>query len=288
MAESRSLIVAFRLLLLLLAATAAVVAVRIAVKGRHAGDATARYACPMHPDVRAAAPGECPICRMALEPLATKNRLDLPGMADMAAVENVRKHNIVDFVRRRSLLPVLQELRGAAEVQGDGTIEAVFYRDQADAMAPDERGSFALAETPNVRLVVHRTGDPPALWDRSTSRVRFRVDPAGRGEQGRPWPQPGQVGWLEVAPRPRQVLAVAASAILQSDEGPYVLAWTGRGFSFEKRPVEIGETFLRQGFAVVLSGLRANDRVVSRATFFVEADRRQGGRSAEMSWSNDP
>src|SRR5215471_13544656 len=163
MAESRSLIVAFRVLLLLLAATAAVVAVRMAVKGREAGDATARYACPMHPEVRAGGPGQCPICRMALEPVAVKTRLDSPGMADMAAVENVRKHNIVDFVRRRSLLPVLQELRGPAEVEGDGTIEAVFYRDQADAMAPDEQGSFALAETPEVKLVAHRTGDPPAL-----------------------------------------------------------------------------------------------------------------------------
>jgi hypothetical protein len=52
------------------------------------------------------------------------------------------------------------------------------------------------------------------------------------------------------------------------------LAWTGVGFAFAKRPIEIGETFLRQGFAVVLSGLRVNERVVGRATFFLEADRR--------------
>src|SRR5262249_41906632 len=28
-----------------------------------------QYTCPMHPEVRAAGPGQCPICGMALEPL---------------------------------------------------------------------------------------------------------------------------------------------------------------------------------------------------------------------------
>ena len=70
-----------------------------------------------------------------------------------------------------------------------------------------------------------------------------------------------------------QVLAVPASAVLQSPEGPYVLGWSGHGYTFEKRPIEIGETFSKQGFAVVLSGLRASERVVARATFFLDADR---------------
>jgi hypothetical protein len=91
---------------------------------------------------------------------------------------------------------------------------------------------------------------------------------------------------VELAPRPRQVLAVPASALLQSPEGPYVLAWTGVGFNFEKRPIEIGETFLKQGFAVVLSGLQVNERVVGRATFFLEADRRATSAAIESGWSS--
>ena len=70
----------------------------------------------------------------------------------------------------------------------------------------------------------------------------------------------------------------ALSPVLQSPEGPYVLAWSGHDYTFEKRPIEIGETFLKQGFAVVLSGLQPNDRVVARATFFVDADRRLGAQ----------
>lgn len=29
------------------------------------------YSCPMHPDVRMSAPGNCPICGMTLEPIAS-------------------------------------------------------------------------------------------------------------------------------------------------------------------------------------------------------------------------
>jgi hypothetical protein len=208
----------------------------------------------------------------------------MPGMSDMAAVDNIRKHNIVDFVRKRSLLPVLQELRGPAQVEPDGTISALFYKDQIEAMAADEWGSFSLGAAPTTKLTLHRTADAPVPWDGPTSRIRFRVDAGGKaGKPGGDAPlRAGQTGWVEVAPRPRQVLTVAASAVLQSEEGPYVLAWTHHGFTFEKRRIEIGETFARQGFAVVLSGLQVSDRVVARATFFVEADRRQHGGTTEV------
>jgi hypothetical protein len=95
--------------------------------------------------------------------------------------------------------------------------------------------------------------------------------------------RPGQVGWVEFARRPREVLAVPATALLQSPDGPYVLVPTG-GSRFEKRPVAIGETLPKQGFAVVLSGLGPQERVVSRAAFFVDADRRLARREPESGW----
>jgi hypothetical protein len=290
-------IVALRLLLLAVAAAALAAALAIGVRGRGDTQAAVRYACPMHPEVRAGAPGECPICRMALErvgkPAAPLTRANAAESADFAAVENVRRHNIVDFVRRRSLLVPARELRGAASVDPDGTVSALFYDDEVAALDDAELGIFTPTAAPRQALRVRREPGAGERWDHSTTRVRFRFVPDGHGRapprglppRGLP-PRGRNVGWVELAPRPRQVLAVPASALLQSPEGPYVLAWTGVGFNFEKRPIEIGETFLKQGFAVVLSGLQVNERVVGRATFFLEADRRATSAAIESGWSS--
>jgi hypothetical protein len=187
------------------------------------------------------------------------------------------------------LLPPLRELRGPAWVEGDGAISAIFYDDQIEAMAADEPGTFGFTRAPQETVTVRRTADPAVRWDGSTSRIRFRVEgPAGApgGTRGRKAAVPplgaGQAGWLEVAPRSRVVVGVATGAIVQSPEGPYVLVWSGHDFTFVKRPIEIGETFARQGFAVVLKGLQVNDRVIARATFFVDADRRLNPNAGEV------
>ena len=277
-AGARSLIVGLRVLLLLAAATAVVGAVAIAVHGR-GGEATIRYACPMHAEVRSAGPGECPICRMALEPIgfvpgAARPYLEAAGTVDLRAIDNVKKHNIIDFVRRRALLPVLQEMRAPAWVDADGSVVAIFYLDQVQAISPDEPATFAPTDAPGETFAARRTGDAPTPWDRSTALVRFRG--------AKPAPAAGRAGWLEVAPRARQVVSVAASAVLQSPDGPYVLAWSGHDYTFVKRPVTIGETFFKQGFVAVLDGLEPNDRVIARATFFVDADRRLGLDAAQI------
>jgi hypothetical protein len=290
-AVSRSFVVASRILLLLVAAGALVAAVAIGLRGRGGGQshATARYVCPMHPEVRAAAPGLCPICRMALEPLSGSaaadptSRSQMAGMADLTAVENVRKHKIFDVMRRHSLLFNLRELRGPAWVEDDHAVTAIFYNDQIEALDADEPGSLSLTQAPQATFAVRRTADAAIPWDRSTSRIRFRFVTQAGGRAAPP-PRPGQVGWLELSRKVRDVAGVAASAVMQSPEGPYVLV-PGAGFSFEKRHIEIGETFLKQGFAVVLSGLRLHDVVVSKATFFVDADRRLGNRAGEAGWA---
>jgi hypothetical protein len=278
---SRPFIVAIRLILLLLASGAMALGWAIAFRDR--SPSGTRYVCPMHLEVVAREPGICPICRMALEQRTdSATAADSPGAStndEVEAVENVRKHNVIDFVRRRSLLPHTRELRGGAWIEDDGSISAVLYRDQVDVIAAGEQGTFSLTRVPSVAVPVRRTSDAPVVWDASTSRIRFRPENA-KGKTPSPL-HPGDVGWLEVAPLPRDVLAVPASAVLQSPEGPYVLAWTGMGYQFDKRSVEIGETFAKHGFAVVLSGLRANERVVARAAFFLDAERRMAGRMNE-------
>ena len=206
----------------------------------------------------------------------------MAGMPDMTAFENVRKHKIIDFARTRSLLPNLREIRGWAWVENQEQIAAIFYKDQIDALAPRETGTFSLTASPKTSFSVTRIAGPAVNWDCSTSLIHFRVT-TGSTSKGDGPIHVGQVGWLRIADKSRAVLSVPETAVLQAPEGPYVLALVGRD-RFEKRPIEIGETFSRQGFAIVLSGLRANDLVVSRATFFVDADRRLGvDRAAEVS-----
>jgi hypothetical protein len=180
-------------------------------------------------------------------------------------------------------LPIeVRELRGAAWVEPDSEISAVFYQDQADVISAEDTATFTPTQTPGLSFAVRLTAEPKAVWDRSTARLRFELKAPASGK-GASTLSPGRVGWLEVQRKPRTVLTVPDGAILQSPEGPYVLRSIG-GFNFEKRRIEIAETFSKQGVAVVLSGLAPQDRVVARASFFLDADRRLQDATGEKDW----
>jgi hypothetical protein len=269
---ARRIVLAIRVLLLLVAGGA--VAVAFALARAPAGASVVRYVCPMHPDVITTVPGECPVCRMALEPAQASAPAAAPNHgemdADWRAVENVRRHDVIDVVRPRSLLFDVREMRGPASVESDGSISALFYNDQVAALAADEAGTFSPTARPKATIAVRRLPDASSAWDSSTSRIRFELRPAPTVKP----PPPGTVGWIELARKQRQVLTVPASAVLQSSTGPYVLEFTD-GFHLKKQAIQIGETFSGLGISVVLSGLRPAERVISRAAFFLDAERRQ-------------
>src|SRR6266581_67872 len=54
---------------------------------QHGDRATTIYTCPMHPQIRRPAPGNCPICGMALE-------------REMPAVDEERNPELEDLTRR--------------------------------------------------------------------------------------------------------------------------------------------------------------------------------------------
>jgi hypothetical protein len=285
-AASRGAVVAARALLLALAAGAAGAAGVIAL--RAPAVTGVRYGCPMHAKVSAASPGECPICHMALEPVA---RTEAPATTDAEspapqeehAYQNLGRHKVIDFVRRRALLVHSQELRGPAWVDADGVVTALLYDDQIAALGDDEAGTFTTAAAPRQAFAVRRLDSPSARWDGATSQVRFRlVTKDGRSGA----PRPEQTGWLELPRRPRQVLGVPVGAVLQAPEGPYVLVAAGAR-KFEKRPIRVGATYLKLGFAVVLEGLRVNERVAAGAAFFIDADRRARS-GADQETEDDP
>lgn len=243
-----------RALLLLLAVGA--VAAALIVGRRDDGAAVepgGLHVCPMHPEVTSAAPGEtCPICRMDLEPV---------GAGNPSASANMPGTQSYDTVRLR---PFGHDVRAPAWVEADGRLAAVFYNDELAALAPGERGTFSGAA--GARVEVHLAPEPTAPWDRSTSRVRFQVDITA------PAPRPGEVGWVRVPGRRRELQIIPNTAVLQSAEGPYVLVASADGRTLDKRPVEIGRVF--GGLSFVITGLRPHEPVLVRNTYMMDAERR--------------
>jgi hypothetical protein len=157
-------------------------------------------------------------------------------------------------------------VRAPAWLETKGVVAAVLRNDELSGLSPGEHAFFFRATAPAEGIDVRLTAEPPAPWDGSTSRVRFRFDALASR------PGPGGVGWVELAARPRKLLAIPSSAVLYSPEGPYVLAAGADGRTFSTRRVEIGR--VSGGLAVVLSGLREGEPIVVGSTFSWDAERR--------------
>ncbi len=272
--RERTLVVAFRLLLLFAAAAAVAVAVFLAAFGRGMqGGAGARYVCPMHPEVTSAVPGECPICRMALEPIAAQ------GVAGGAAAIPWSTYLAYDVPRRRGYGP---DSPSPAWVRPDKTIEAVLYDDELGAVTPGAHALFSPAQQGGAPVDVVVGAEPPRRWDRSTSLARFApssaVVPNGprAGDLPRAGPEAalpaGEVGWLRMATKARELGVIPFAAVLEGVDGSYVLVASPDGKVLSRRSVTIGRVF--GGLAFVLSGLRPQERVLVRNAFFVDAERR--------------
>jgi hypothetical protein len=80
MRRSTRTVFVLRLVLLFAASALAIAGVGVAFRDEAEAGAKDRYSCPMHPEVTAAAPGQCPICKMALEPV-TKTKASAPNAA---------------------------------------------------------------------------------------------------------------------------------------------------------------------------------------------------------------
>jgi hypothetical protein len=251
-----------RLLLLVTAASAVALAMALA-RGhdRAATQSSARYACPMHPEATATTPGDCPICGMALERV---------GEAAPARSAGARIA-ILAPTRRRVLGGAV---RAPAWPSGAGEVTALLHNDDLVGLAPGDRALFFSGAAPAVALSAHLSAAPAVSVDASTCQVRFTVDARAVAMD---------VGLLQIASHPRELLTVPTSALLYSDDGPYVLV-AADDDALAKRHVAIGRILDSSyaagvsgdnvGAIVILAGLHEGERVVAADAFFWDAERR--------------
>jgi hypothetical protein len=230
------------------------------------------YACPMHPEVTASTAGTCPICRMALEP----KRPQATDASPAAAASSLTLPTVstelraFDALSRAKRFETSLEMRAPAWMESPEVGVALFHRDQSQLIKPGETALFspstpASQDSPGV--TVYAADQPPQRWDDATDLVRFRVD-AGAGLT------PNQTGWVKFATRLRQGLAIRASAVRESPDGPYVLVASNGRRTLSKRPVEIGSRLYDH--AAVISGLSEGEYVVAKHTFALDVERRNG------------
>ena len=209
----------------------------------------------MHPEVTQASPGECTICRMALEP-AVRAAAPAP---DPSATQRSR---VFDVVRQRFFS---EPVYAPAWLDAEGWLSAIVYKDDVAALGPGDPIAFFPADSIGSSVPARRTQDPPVDWDTSTSLVRLTISTSDAS--GRP-----TRGWITVPPRPRPAVVVPADAVRVSREGHYVLVAPSRDVGrLEARRIEIGRVF--NGYASVVSGLAVDEIFVAENAFFLDAER---------------
>jgi Heavy metal binding domain len=259
---SSRLIILGRVILLLIAAGAVVAAFVITRReDRAAREPGGRYVCPMHPEVTSSVPGDtCPICRMDLELVApASGSTNAPS-----AAYSPLNAQYFDVPKRRSYG---QDVRAPAWVEADGAVAAILYEDELATLGLEEHVTFSPASpagAPGERIEIHLEPEAPIPWDRATSQVHFRVDVPDTT-------RPGDVGWVTLSGKRRELVSIPSSTLLEDAEGPYVLV-AEPGWILTRRRVEVGRVF--GGLAFVISGLSQHDRVLVRDTFFHDAERR--------------
>ena len=283
--SSSSMIVVVRVLLVALAAAAVVTGFVVTRKSAPAPVASGTvYSCPMHPAVISPVPGDCPICRMALErqaaaPGAASTAGSVAATVEPASLTLGQGKRLAGFdsVSRVKQFESSFDMRAWAWADSRDVGVALYPRDWAAMLQPGEEGQFEPESGPRGPnphgIKVHFSEQAPEAWDASTVLVRFRLD-----EHAGAAFEPKEIGSVKFALRLRNGLVVKQSSVIQSPEGPYVLIASADRRTFTKRPVQIGATMY--DYADIVAGAREDEYAVALHTFVLDTERRLGRRAA--------
>jgi multidrug efflux pump subunit AcrA (membrane-fusion protein) len=172
-----------------------------------------------------------------------------------------------------------REVTAPAWLEADGIACALLYAEELIGLLPGDAAQFFGARAPRDGLRVVRLDEVPASKDDATLVVRFRLDPTVPFAVAPPSavapasPASGDVGWLKVAAKPRELSVIPSSAILHGADGPFVLVAEGDRRSFIPRPVRIGRVYA--GRVALLGGLDEGELIAVGNTFLLDAERRQ-------------
>ena len=170
---------------------------------------------PDAPAGRLRGAGDCPICNMALERVRDGKQTE--------AI--VAMHGAVDEVKRRVVAQVVELPPGSV---AEGVVTAVIHKEALEGVRARGQGGL---------LLQRRAGE----GNRGASDVRT-ADAMGFGRPSRRALSPkrrrgldGDMGWLQLDAKPRELLVVPESSVLYSGEGAYVLAAPPGGHAFARR-----------------------------------------------------
>jgi hypothetical protein len=281
-ARASSILILATRILLVLAALGAVVAgfsvANRATPSSGTSSSPSTYVCPMHPEVVATQPIDCPICRMRLEPAKPQLRPGNESKKSPDGRDTERPTGFTlpkkaefrrfDATSRVLVRPMSLEMRAHASAESDDVGTALYHREESELLEPGEVGLFSpamRATTDDPRGVeVQVSDDPPLRWDERTALVRFVAKKGGL--------RPGETGSVKFPTRVRQGLTVRASAIVEAPDGPHVFVTSDDRRTLTRRRVEIGNVIYDA--ASILSGLRENEYVVSKFAFLLDVERR--------------
>jgi len=242
------------------------------------------YQCSMHPQVVQAGPGSCPICHMDLDrkeldaddPIVRRLGLKAgAGTAQPAAkpavsgkagftLDEHRQQLIGVASEEAKLAPLTRTLRLPGRSAGGREVQAQLLELDAGRLKAGQKAVLIGPDRQELAAVV-------ASVEGGLDSLTRSFGVSLRAKEGAPWLRPGVYVEVRVALAQGERLSVPADAILDTGLRQVIFV-EKEGGKFEPREVKTGERGDER--TEVVEGLKAGERVVTKANFLIDSESR--------------